>query len=78
MPENLQDSLFTELTDRESAAVSGASITGGFSGRGGVFSNTDDTNSSDEGTQIIFLLPNSGQFYIYDPTRARPYKTLVV
>jgi len=74
MPENPQDSLFTELTDRESAAVSGASISGCVSRA----SSTDNTTNSDQGTQSLFLLPNSSQFYIYDPTRARPYKTLVV
>jgi hypothetical protein len=74
MPENPQGSLFTELTDRESAAVSGASISGCVSGA----SSTYGTTNSDQGTQSLFLLPNSRQFYIYDPTRARPYKTLVV
>ncbi|MEG3900052.1 MULTISPECIES: secretion protein HlyD [unclassified Microcoleus] len=67
MSKNQQDSLFTELTDRESATVSGGSITSGVSG----------ANSSD-GLNMLFFLPQPSQLYLYDPSRARPYKTLVV
>ena len=68
MSNNHQDSLFTELTDRESATVSGGSITSGVSG----------ANSSSDGLNMLFFLPQPSQLYMYDPSRARPYKTLVV
>ncbi|AFZ08013.1 secretion protein HlyD [Oscillatoria nigro-viridis PCC 7112] len=63
MSENQQGSLFIELTDRESATVSGGSITSGNS-------------SSDDLNMLFFLPPN--QLYLYDPNSHRPYKTLVV
>ncbi|MEG4803300.1 secretion protein HlyD [Microcoleus sp. ARI1-B5] len=74
MPDNQQDSLFTELTDRESATVSGGSITSGI---GGANSNSDTKNSSN-GVNTLFFLPQPSQLYLYDPSRDRPYKTLVV
>ncbi|MCU0542677.1 MAG: secretion protein HlyD [Oscillatoriaceae cyanobacterium Prado104] len=78
MSDNQQDSLFTELTDREAATVSGASITGGIGIINGAGSNNDDTDRIDGGNQIIFMLPNSGKFFIYDPTRSRSFKTIVI
>jgi len=75
MSENQQNSLFMELTDRESATVSGGSITGGVSG---AKSNSQTDNSSSDGLNMLFFLEQPSQFYLYDPSRARPYKTLVV
>ncbi len=75
MSENQQDSLFTELTDRESATVSGGSITSGVSGAN---SNTETDNSSSYHLNMLFFLQEPSQLYLYDPSRARPYKTLVV
>jgi len=75
MLENQQDSLFTELTDAESATVSGASITGGVSG---MSSNSDASNISGYGINTLLFVPQPGQLYMYDPNRQRPYKTLVV
>ena len=43
MPENQQNSLFSELTDRESGTVSGGSTTSGFSSAN---SNSETKNSS--------------------------------
>jgi hypothetical protein len=74
MPKNQQPSLLTELTDRESATVSGGSISSGVSGAN---SNSETENSSRDGATMLFFLPPS-QLYLYDPNRARPYKTLVV
>lgn len=68
MPENLPYSLFTQLTDRESATVSGGSMTGGPGG----------ANSSSDGVNMLFFLPQPSQLYLYDPSRDRPYKTLMV
>ena len=68
MSKNQQDSLFTELSDRESATVSGGSIISGVS----------SANSSSDGLNMLFFLPQPSQLYLYDPSRARPYKTLVV
>ncbi|MBD1830118.1 secretion protein HlyD [Microcoleus vaginatus GB1-A2] len=75
MSENQQDSLFTELTDRESATVSGGSITSSVSGAN---SNSETDNSSSYGINLLFFLPPPSQLYLYDPSRHRPYKTLVV
>ena len=75
MPKNLPHSFFTELTDRESATVSGGSITSGVSGAN---SNSETENSSRGGATMLFFLPPPSQFYLYDPSRNRPYKTLVV
>jgi len=75
MSVNQQDSLFTELTDRESATVSGGSITSGVSGAN---SNTETDNSSSYNLNMLFFLPQPSQFYLYDPSRDRRYKTLVV
>ena len=75
MPENLQDSLFTELTDRESATVSGGSITSGLNGAN---SSSNSANSSSDGINLLFFIPQPSQLYLYDPMRDRPYKTLVV
>ena len=75
MPKNQQPSLLTELTDRESATVSGGSITSGVSGTN---SNSETENSSSVGATMLFFLPKPSQFYLYDPSRNRPYKTLVV
>jgi hypothetical protein len=75
MSENQQDSLFAELTDAESATVSGASITSGVSGIG---SNSDATKSNSDGVNMLFFVPQPSQLYLYDPNRQRPYKTLVV
>ena len=68
MSKNQQDSLFTELSDRESATVSGGSIISGVS----------SANSSSDGLNMLLFLPQPSQLYLYDPSRARPYKTLVV
>ncbi|MGL5060432.1 MAG: secretion protein HlyD [Microcoleus sp.] len=78
MSHNQQNSLFTELTDRESATVSGASMSCGIGVFKGSSSQINDANATDAGKEILFTLPKSGQFYIYDPTRSRPFKTLVV
>ena len=75
MPKNQLPSLFTELTDRESGTVSGGSITSGVSGAN---SNSETENSSRDGATMLFFLPPPSQFYLYDPSRNRPYKTLVV
>ena len=72
------DSLFTELTDRESAAVSGASLNSGSGVFRGSSSKTYGAKDSEPNPKLLFWVPNSGQFYIYDPNRARPYKTIVV
>ncbi|WP_445176020.1 secretion protein HlyD [Microcoleus sp.] len=75
MPKTQQPSLFTELTDRESATVSGGSISSGVSG---VYSNSETDNSSSYDLNMLFFLPQPSQLYLYDPSRDRPYKTLVV
>ena len=75
MSENQQHSLLTELTDRESATVSGGSITSGVSGAN---CNSQTENSSRDGATMLFFLPQPSQFYLYDPSHNRPYKTLVV
>ncbi|MEG3969691.1 secretion protein HlyD [Microcoleus sp. T2B6] len=74
MSENQQHSLFTELTDRESATVSGGRITSGVSGA----NSNSETDNSSYGLNMLFFLPQPSQLYLYDPRRARPYKTLVV
>ncbi len=75
MPKNQAHSFFTELTEGESATVSGGSITSGVSG---AYSNSETENSSRERATMLFFLPQPSQFYLYDPSRNRPYKTLVV
>ena len=75
MPKNQAHSFFTELTEGESATVSGGSITSGVSGAN---SNSETENSSRDGATMLFFLPQPSQFYLYDPSRNRPYKTLVV
>jgi hypothetical protein len=75
MPKNQPHSFFTELTDGESATVSGGSITSGVSGAN---SNSETQNSSRDGATMLFFLPSPSQLYLYDPSRNRPYKTLVV
>ncbi len=75
MLENQQDSLFTELNDRESGTVSGGSTTSGFSSAN---SNSQTKNSSSDGVNMLFFVPQPSQLYLYDPIRDRPYKTLVV
>jgi hypothetical protein len=75
MPKNQPHSFFTELTERESATVSGGSITSGVSGPN---CNSQAGNSSRDGATMLFFLPQPSQFYLYDPSRNRPYKTLVV
>lgn len=75
MPKNQPHSFFTELTDGESATVSGGSITSGVSGAN---SNSETENSSRDGATMLFFLQPPSQFYLYDPSRNRPYKTLVV
>lgn len=74
MSENQQPSLFTEVTDRESATVSGGSITSGVSGAN---SSSETDNSSSYGLNMLFFLPPPNQLYQYNPNE-RPYKTLVV
>ncbi|MEG5035669.1 secretion protein HlyD [Microcoleus sp. AT3-D2] len=75
MSENQQCSLFIEVTDGESATVNGGSITSGVSG---AKSNRETDNSRSYGLNMLFFLPQPSQLYLYDPSRARPYKTLVV
>jgi hypothetical protein len=75
MLENRQNSLFTELTDAESATVSGANLTSSISG---FSSKSDASNITGDGVNTLFFVPQPGQLYMYDPIRQRPYKTLVV
>lgn len=75
MPKNQPHSFFTELSNGESATVSGGSITSGVSGAN---SNSETENSSRDRATMLFFLPQPSQFYLYDPSRNRPYKTLVV
>ncbi|MEG4959339.1 MULTISPECIES: secretion protein HlyD [unclassified Microcoleus] len=75
MLDNQQHSLFTELTDGESATVSGGSITSGVTGAN---SSSETDNSSSDSLNMLFFLPPPSQLYLYDPRRDRPYKTLVV
>ncbi|MEG4631575.1 secretion protein HlyD [Microcoleus sp. AR_TQ3_B6] len=75
MPKNQPHSFFTELTDGESVTVSGGSTSSGVSG---AKNNSETENSSREGGTMLFFLPPPSQFYLYDPNRNRPYKTLVV
>ena len=78
MMKNYQDSLFTELTDAESATVNGGSITNGSSEINGDINSDININGSSEGINMLFLVPPSSQLYMYDPSRTRPYKTIVV
>jgi hypothetical protein len=75
MPDNQQDSLFTELTDRESATVSGGSTSSGVSSGN---TNSESKNSSSNGVNTLFFVPQPSQLFLFDPSRDRPYKTLVV
>ena len=75
MPKNQPHSFFTELSDRESATVSGGSLSSGVSGAN---SNSETQNSSRDGATMLFFLQPPTQLYLYDPIRNRPYKTLVV
>jgi hypothetical protein len=75
MSENQKCSLFIEVTDGESATVNGGSITSGVIG---AKSNSETHNSSSDGLTMLFFLPQPSQLYLYDPSRDRPYKTLVV
>lgn len=78
MTKNHQDSMFTEITDAESATVSGGGITNGISDSNSDINSDININGSSEGINMLFLVPPSSQLYMYDPSRARPYKTLVV
>ena len=78
MTKNHQDSLFTELTDAESATVSGGGITNGISDIKGDINSDININGSSEGINMLFLVPPSSQLYMYDPSRSRPYKTVMV
>ncbi|MEG4037357.1 secretion protein HlyD [Microcoleus sp. S36b_A4] len=75
MSKNQPASLFIEVTDGESATVNGGNITSGVSG---AKSNSKTDNSSREGLTMLFFLPQPSQLYLYDPSRERGYKTLVV
>lgn len=77
MLNNQQTSLFTELTDAESATVSGASNTSGTSGISGS-TNSITTKNNGEEFKMLFVLPEPNQLYMYNPSRQRSYKTLVV
>ncbi|MBE9188394.1 secretion protein HlyD [Microcoleus sp. LEGE 07076] len=71
MPENQHNLLFTELTERESATVSGGSITSGAN------SNSETEKASND-LNMLFFVPQPNQLFLYDPSRSRPYKTLIV
>ncbi|MEZ2277204.1 MAG: secretion protein HlyD [Microcoleus sp.] len=75
MFENQQHSLFTELTDAESATVSGGNRSSGVSD---LDSNSDASNSNADDINSFFFVPDVSQLYMYDPSRQRPYKTIVV
>lgn len=75
MLKNQQDSLFTELTDAESATVSGAALT---SGLGDFKINSDRSNTSEDGVNTLLFVPPPNQLFLYDPMRQRTYKTIVV
>jgi hypothetical protein len=77
MLKNQQTSLFTELTDAESATASGASNTSGSSSISGS-TNSITTNNKGEEFKMLFVLPQSNPLYMYTPTHQRSYKTLVV
>jgi hypothetical protein len=78
MTRNYQNSLFTELTDAESATVNGGSVINGISGSNSDINGDININGSSQGLNLLFFVPQPGQLYMYDPSRARPYKTLVV
>ena len=78
MTRNYQNSLFTELTDAESATVNGGSVINGISGSNSDINGDINMNGSSQGLNMLFFVPQPGQLYMYDPSRARPYKTLVV
>ena len=78
MTRNYQNSLFTELTDAESATVNGGSVINGISGSNGDINSDININGSSQGLNTLFFVPQPGQLYIYDPIRQRPYKTLMV
>jgi hypothetical protein len=75
MSENQQDSLFTEVTDGESATVNGGSITSGVSG---AQSNSETDNSSSYRLNMLFFLQAPSQLYQYNPKDYRTFKTIVV
>ncbi|MEG3860961.1 secretion protein HlyD [Microcoleus sp. herbarium12] len=74
MSDNQQESLFTELNDRESASVSGGSASSSVSSGNANSAMKNSTNS----LNMLFFIPQPSQLYLYDPNRDRPYKTLVV
>lgn len=78
MTKNYQDSLFIELTDAESATVNGAGTINGISDSNSDINSDININGGSEGINMLFLVPPSSQLYMYDPSRTRPYKTLVV
>ena len=78
MTRNYQNSLFTELTDAESATVNGGSVINGISGSNSDINSDININGSSQGLNMLFFVPQPGQLYMYDPSRARPYKTLMV
>ena len=78
MTRNYQNSLFTELTDAESATVNGGSVINGISGSNSDINGDININGSSQGLNMLFFVPQPGQLYMYDPSRARPYKTLMV
>ena len=78
MTRNYQNSLFTELTDAESATVNGGSVINGISGSNSDINGDININGSSQGLNMLFFVPQPGQLYMYDPSRQRPYKTLVV
>ncbi|WP_341735028.1 secretion protein HlyD [Microcoleus sp. EPA2] len=75
MFENQQHSLFTELTDAESATVSGGNRSSGVSD---IDINSDASNSNADDINTLLFVPDISQLYMYDPSRQRPYKTIVV
>ena len=78
MTRNYQNSLFTELTDAESATVNGGSVINGISGSNSDINGDIKINGTSQGLNMLFFVPQPGQLYMYDPSRARPYKTLMV
>ena len=78
MTKNHQNSLFTELTDAESATVNGGAVINGISGSNSDINSDININGSSQGLNTLFFVPQPGQLYMYDPIRQRPYKTWVV
>lgn len=75
MFKNQQNSLFTELTDAESATVSGGNRSSGVTD---IDINSDASNSNADDINTLLFVPDISQLYMYDPSRQRPYKTIVV